>query len=329
METFRGLIDGPVEIHWCEFAVSSVAEKGKSVINVEAHDPTLFMFDFNGAEICGLMTLQGYRMTLEVYPPAEGSHKLQIFAKPFNSSMSIYARVLRYRVDCSSVHSTMKIPKALSNPVGPNWMTEQKGFLQPSHTNAIIHTHDGRCSVSFRLKEDMDVLATLHSDEMEMTEDMKRRHIFKSQFEKQVVLKIQIPQAGTFVLKIFSRIKGAKDTRYVYTLCYLLSCTNVAVTWPVFPEVYTAWLDSYELVEPTAGVLPANQNVQFKLKVPGVNSVLINDKKMGSLTLSADGYWEGAFNTAGCKELNVLTQETPRQKQYVVILSYQVETQKK
>ncbi|KAJ1089126.1 hypothetical protein NDU88_002277 [Pleurodeles waltl] len=284
------------------------------------------MFDFDGSETFGLMTLHRFRMKLEVYPPAKGSHRLQIYAKPFNSSMSSYARVLRYRVDCKSVDSTVRIPIELNNPVGPSWQTEQKGFLQPSHPDAFIRTQDGRCSVSFRLIEDMDVLATLHSDDLAMTENMTRRHIFKSQLQNRIVLKIQIPQTGIFVLKIFSRSKGALDTRYMYALCYLLTCTNPVVKWPMFPEAYNAWLDSYELVEPTAGVLPANQNIRFKLKVPGVNSVFVNDKKTGALTLSTEGYWEGLFNTAGSKEIDVMIEEAPHTNRYIVILSYEVET---
>ncbi|XP_078521608.1 kyphoscoliosis peptidase-like [Lissotriton helveticus] len=303
--------------------------KGKAVIYVEARHRTLFMFDFDGADNAGLMTLCRFRMKLEIYPPEPGRYQLHIYAKPFSSSMHSMdnnTRVLSYRVDCTSVDRTMKIPVEMNNPVGPSWMTERKGFLQPSHPGAIIHTQDGLCSISFMLKEDMDILATLHSDDVGMTESMTRRHIFKAQQQNRVVLKIQIPKTGTFLLKIFYRKKGARASTYVYALCYILSCTNAAVKWPEFPEAYSAWLDSYDLVEPTAGVLPANQNVQFKLKVPGVSSVFVNDKKTGALTLSPEGYWEGSFNTAGSNDVDVLIEETPSTKRYIVILSYQVES---
>ncbi|KAJ1089135.1 hypothetical protein NDU88_002286 [Pleurodeles waltl] len=298
---------------------------GKLVISMKGRYPTLFMFTLNETERRGLMTLEKCGMKLEVYPQETGTHRLQIFAKPFNCSSDQHATVLEYVVECSSVDKRLKIPKELTNPVGPSWLTEQKGFLQPSHPDPIIHADDGRVSVSFTLKEDLDLFATLHTDEMTVTEDIKRKHIFTWQHENRVLFKVQLPQAGTFVMNIYSKPEMDKGNSYSFALNYLLSCTNTAVKWPVFPLKYTSWLRHYELVEPTAGVLPANRNVRFKLKVPGVNIVFVNDIKKGPLTLSDNGYWEGSFNTAGCKDVNIMVEESPNRNYYMTLLNYQVE----
>ncbi|XP_078521931.1 kyphoscoliosis peptidase-like [Lissotriton helveticus] len=298
---------------------------GKLVITVEGRYPTLFTFKLNETERRGLMTLKKGGMRLEVYPQEIGTHRLKIFAKSFSSSADQYSSVLEYVVECSSVDKKMKIPKELMNPVGPSWETVQKGFLQPSHLVPIIHTDDGRASVSFTLKEDLDVFATLHTDDMTMTEDIKRKHIFTWQHENRVMFKVQLPQAGMFVMQIYSKPKMEMGNSYSYALNYLLSCTNAAVKWPVFPLNYTSWLRHYELVEPTAGVLPANRNVQFKLKVPGVNTVFVNDIKKCPLALSSDGYWEGSFNTAGCKDVNIMVEESPNRNYYMTLLNYRVE----
>ncbi|XP_069474153.1 kyphoscoliosis peptidase-like isoform X2 [Ambystoma mexicanum] len=299
---------------------------GKSVISVEGRTPTLFTFHVNGDKQSGLMTLNKSGMKLEVYPKETGTHTLQIYAKLFSSSKNSYDSVLEYKMECSSVDKKMKIPTELKNPVGPSWLTEKEGFHHPSHPEPIIHTPDGRCSVSFTLNEDLDVMATLHTDDMTVTEDIKRRHIFKCILENQIVLKIQLPQAGTFVLGIYHKNKKHKGNSYDYGFNYLLSCTNAAVKWPVFPLTYASWLESYELVEPTAGVLPANRNVHFKLKVPGVNSVFVKGKGDSHLTLSGDGYWEGSVNTSGCRDVNVMIEETGNTNYYHSILNYLVET---
>ncbi|XP_069476456.1 kyphoscoliosis peptidase-like [Ambystoma mexicanum] len=298
---------------------------GKSVITLDARAATLFVFDLNGKETPGVLALRRFGMKLEVYPQATGSHTLQIFAKPWNSSKSIFSRALIHILECNSVDNTMKLPTDLHNPVGPSWLTEEKGFLQPSHPDPIIPIQDGRCSISFTVKGDMDTLATLHTDVMPMNEDIRRRHIFKSQKGNRIVIQIQLPQAGYFVLKIFSKTKGGESKTFSYALNYLLSCSNAAVKWPVFPRMYGSWLEGYELVEPTSGILPDNQNIHFKLKVPGVSKVFVKDKKSGSLTLSADGYWEGNFNTAGSQDANVIIQQVPDKNLYATILKYTVD----
>ncbi|XP_069476308.1 kyphoscoliosis peptidase-like [Ambystoma mexicanum] len=297
---------------------------GKSEIYIEGRYPTLFAFDLNGSEQCGLMTLQRLGMKLEVYPQATGSHRLQIYAKPVNSQKSTYTMALAYVVECNSVDNTMKIPKEMQNPVGPSWLSLDKGFLLSSHPDPVIQIMDGCCSISFNLKGNIDTYATLHTDDMPKTQDVERRHIFQWQQEKRVVFKIRLPQAGIFLLKVFSKTKSDHGQRYTYALNYVLTCTNQAVKWPVFPVEYGSWLTEWELIEPVDGILPANRDVHFKLKIPGVICVFVKNKKAGSLSLKDNGYWEGTFNTAGSQEVDVMLQKSTTSSHYAAILGYQV-----
>ncbi|KFP65805.1 Kyphoscoliosis peptidase, partial [Cariama cristata] len=298
---------------------------GKASVSVDCRSATLFTFKLKGTDEHGLMTLKKHGMKLDIYPQKTGSHKLQIFAKPSKASEDVYNCVLEYVVDCKSVDKAMRFPKDLHQPVGPSWFTERQGFLRPSHPDPIIHTNDGRCSVTFTLGKDISVLASLHSDNSSLTEDMRRRHIMQIHRGNQIELKIHLPHAGNFVLKIYAK-KKSDPGNYDYIFNYLITCLNTEVKWPAFPQSYSKWVEDYEILEPLSGLLPANRNVQFKLKMHGIAKVLVQAENTYPLTQSR-GYWEGTCNTSGCREVFVMVHENANHSFYSHVLKYEVETQ--
>ncbi|XP_074860280.1 kyphoscoliosis peptidase [Carettochelys insculpta] len=299
---------------------------GKAAISIASRAPLSFMFHLNGIEEHGLMTLKKNGMKLEIYPQKTGNHKVRIFAKPPKGSENQYNGVLEYTLECSSVDTNMCFPKDLHQPVGPSWYTERQGFLRPSHPDPIIHTSDGQCAITFTLGKDLSVLPSLHSDNTSLTEDMTRRHVMQIRRGNQIEFKIRLPHAGKFVLKIFAK-KKSDPGNYTYIFNYLISCPNTKVTWPLFPQNYNNWAEGYELLEPLAGILPANSNVQFKIKLHSIVKALVQAANTSRLTLSKDGYWKGTCNTSGCTEVFVMVQENANHKFYSYILKYEVETQ--
>ncbi|XP_054691000.1 kyphoscoliosis peptidase [Grus americana] len=298
---------------------------GKASVSVDCRSATLFTFKLKGTDEHGLMTLKKHGMKLEIYPQKTGSHKLQIFAKPSKASEEVYKCVLEYVVECKSVDKAMRFPKDLHQPVGPSWFTERQGFLRPSHPDPIIHTNDGRCSVTFTLGKDISVLASLHSENSSLTEDTRRRHIMQIHRGNQIELKIHLPHAGNFVLKVYAK-KKSDPGNYDYIFNYLIACLNTEVKWPAFPQSYTKWAEDYEILEPLSGLLPANRNVQFKLKMHGIAKVLVQAENAYPLTQSR-GYWEGTCNTSGCREVFVMVHENANHSFYSHVLKYEVETQ--
>ncbi|XP_038605673.1 kyphoscoliosis peptidase isoform X1 [Tachyglossus aculeatus] len=296
---------------------------GKATVCVESCSPTPFMFMLNGKQEHGLMTLKKNGMKLEVYPRAVGSHKLQIFAK---GTTDDYSSVLEYTVECQAVDGGAPLPRDLHQPVGPSWSSERAGILKPSHPDPVIHTNDGRCSVSFAVEEGVSVLASLHGDHERLSEEERRRHIFQLHREKRTEFRVQLPYAGKFALKIFAK-KRADPGNYVFIFNYLLCCANAEVEWPVFPESFGNWGQDNELLEPLSGVLPANRNVPFKLKLHGVAEALVQGQNAWPLALSRDGYWEGTCNTAGCREVYVMVLENANHQFYSYILKYKVKPQ--
>ncbi|PKK21172.1 kyphoscoliosis peptidase [Columba livia] len=298
---------------------------GKASVSVDCRAATLFMFKLKGTDEHGLMTLKKHGMKLDIYPQKTGSHKLQIFAKPSKGSEAIYKCVLEYVVECKSVDKAMRFPKDLHQPVGPSWFTERQGFLRPSHPDPVIHTNDGRCSVTFTLGKDISVLASLHCDNGSLTEDGGRRHIMQIHRGNQIELKIHLPHAGNFVLKIYAK-KKSDPGNYDYIFNYLITCLNTEAKWPAFPQSYSKWAADYEILEPLSGLLPANRNVQFKLKMHGIAKVLVQAENTYPLTQSR-GYWEGTCNTSGCREVYVMVHENANHSFYSHVLKYEVEAQ--
>lgn len=284
----------------------------------------LFMFELKGAQEYSVMTLKRNGMNLELYPQKTGSHKLQIYAKASKSSEEVYNCVLEYILECSSVDKTICFPKELHQPIGPSWFTEKQGFLKPSQRGPIIHTNDGRCDVSFILSKDLSVLASLHSDSINLTE--AKRHVLQVCQGNRVEFKIHLPHTGNFAFKVFAK-KKSDPGNYNYIFNYLIFCPNTEVKWPAFPQIYSKWAEGYELVEPLAGLLPANRNIKFKLKLHSIAKAFVQCEKTCPLSLSKDGYWEGSCSTSGCTEVYVMVLENANHKFYSQILKYEVEPQ--
>lgn len=264
-------------------------------------------------------------MKLEIYPQSTGRQELEIFAKSSNSPEDVYNCVLQYVVECKSVDKSVHFPKDLHQPVGPSWLSERQGFLRPSQPDPVVHTNDGRCSFTFTLGKDISILPTLQSDNSGLTEDRRRQHIMQIHRGNQVEFLVHLPHAGKFVLKFFSK-KKSDPGNYTYVFNYLISCLNNEVKWPAFPQTYSNWANDYEILEPLSGLLPANRNVQFKLKMHRISKVLVQAQDTHTLTLSRDGFWEGTCNTAGCTELFVMVQENANHSIYSHIIKYMVET---
>ncbi|XP_072263727.1 kyphoscoliosis peptidase-like [Pyxicephalus adspersus] len=297
--------------------------KGKVTINIEGHQNTLFLFDLDGNKKNGVMKLLNCGMKLDVYPQETGQHKLQLFAKQQDSE-NTYHFALEYRIDCNSVNTRMEIPQCLHNPVGPSWETEAYGLVEPSHPDPIINTENGCCTICFTLKQDLSFLCSLHSDEVQMTPEKTKRHVFVTQTKGKLEIKVRVPRSGTYVLQIFAKPRHSKSTSYDYLCNYLIICTNPSVKWPVFPLQYNNWAEHYKLVEPLDGVLPNNTNVSFKLLIPDVATVFIDGEKNISLTLSEDGYWVGNCSTTNREKLQVNIEYKNSPNTWYGILKYDV-----
>ncbi|KAM4694395.1 kyphoscoliosis peptidase-like [Discoglossus pictus] len=293
-------------------------ENGNVSIIIESRHPVLFSFTLNKNEKPGLIMLNEHGMKLDVYPQKTGQHVLNIFAKNADSEEE-YPFIMEYRIVCKSVNTSMKIPKCLNNPVGPSWLSEKAGLLQPSHSEPVIHTKDGCCTISFVLEQDLKLFSTLYSEETELD----RRYIFRRETENKVEFKVRLPQSGAYVLCVNVKLKNSDS--YMSQCNYIITCTNTAVKWPVFPLTYANWANNYELVEPLDGVLAENRNVTFKLHIPGVAAVSVKGKSYFPLTLSASGHWEGTCSIADINEIYVMVMYLDQPNTWNYMLKYQVE----
>ncbi|KAM5165097.1 kyphoscoliosis peptidase-like [Mantella aurantiaca] len=296
---------------------------GKVSIAIESCNHLEFLFDLHGHENPGILKLLDNGMTLDVYPQQTGQHGLKIFAKKEDSGQKLQL-VMEYRIDCKSVDSRVKIPKCLNNPVGPNWLTEKAGLMNPSHPDPVIYTEDGFCTIHFMVVQKLNFLCTLQSDEVKMTSEMEHRHVFTTQKESKVDIKVCLPQAGTYVLNVFINTDDSENSIYAYLCNYLIICTNSAVGWPVFPLAYSNWAKDYEFVQPLEGILPKNTDVSFKLYIPDVAAVCFEGDKNIPLTHSGSNYWEGKCSTADRQDIIVMVQNNSEQNTWYSLIKYGV-----
>ncbi|XP_075056620.1 uncharacterized protein LOC142142658 [Mixophyes fleayi] len=263
-----------------------------------------------------LQSMQKRKLELNVRLPKAGSYVLQIFDGPSG-------HICNYLVTCSNhMVKWPPFPSSLHNPVGPNPETEKAGLIQPSHPEPMIHTEDGCCTVSFALMRDLSIFSTLHSDEIQMTPEMERRHVFQTLTKGNVQIKVRLPQAGTYVLHV--NIKPKNSNVYNNQCNYLITCTNTNFKYTVFPLAYTDWTDQFDLVQPLEGVLTQDSNVSFKLRIPDVDGVCIKGKDSFPLTLNESGYWEGTCSTVDCKYMYVTINSKDDPKAWKYILQYQI-----
>ncbi|XP_018119453.2 kyphoscoliosis peptidase [Xenopus laevis] len=260
------------------------------------------------------------KVEFQVQLPQCGMYVLKIYTE---SEQGSYKFACNYLINCTNTKVTWPLlPVELSNPVGPSSFSEKKGLVRPSVLEPVIYTDDGCCSVSFGLNDSIDVVATLHADDI-TSEEVRRRHVFQVIKDGYVEFLTRLPKAGTYVLKICTKTKSDPGNMYDYTCNYLLCCSNPNVRWPFFPMRYNAWDCTYELLEPLNGILPANSPVQFKIKARGLAAVLVKGLNLCPLTLNSDGCWEGTCNTQGCQDIHVMLTNNLN-KNYALVLSYKV-----
>eukprot|EP00079_Xenopus_tropicalis_P030696 XP_012826884.1 PREDICTED: kyphoscoliosis peptidase-like [Xenopus tropicalis] len=197
--------------------------KGKASVTIERSQHIKFIITLNETEMPGLITLTKHGTIFDVYPQKPGQHLLQIFAKRPGSDKA-YHLVLDHIIDCRTVNNSLKIPKSLSNPVGPSWISEKAGLIQPSHVDPVIHTEDGHCTIGFDLDRPMKLTSNLKSDEVKNI----LNHVIQKRQKHKVEFQVHLPQAGSYVLQIFSGSFG-------YICNYLITCSNTKVKCNPFP----------------------------------------------------------------------------------------------
>ncbi|XP_078420757.1 kyphoscoliosis peptidase-like [Cetorhinus maximus] len=313
---------GLTYIHPDVQVVSTV--NGRVIINVEGQCPTYFMFNLDGKKDCAILTITKFGMKLEVLPEKTGEFKLKIYAKPLKSEEETYSFICAYLIKCDFIEENFKLPKSFHNPLGPSWITENKGLLRPSHPEPIIYSDDGKIKIRFMLNRDLTFTSKLSSDEVQLSDEVMRNHIFKNQQGNWVEFQIHLPAAGLYVFAIFAKEKKKRSPTHDHVCEYLISCPNRNVHWPGFPKIFSSWTDGCELVEPLFGILPRNQMVTFKLKIPHVRKVLIHGKTTCPLSMTKEGYWEGKCFTQDSKYLSVGVSDKMFDTKFTFALQYEI-----
>ncbi|XP_056419509.1 kyphoscoliosis peptidase-like [Hyla sarda] len=198
-------------------------ENGKMSIMIESRHNLSFLFNLQETEDPGLLQVMGHEVKFDIYPQKTGQQILQIYARR-QDTKEAYQMVVDYKIDCRSIHTKIKIPKCLSNPVGPSQLSEQTGLHSPSHKDPVIYTEDGCCTISFMMDKELKLKASLKSEEGKKIFN----HVIQHVQDQKVEFRVHLPQSGHYVLKIFEAVMG-------YICNYLIICSNPKIKCLPFP----------------------------------------------------------------------------------------------
>ncbi|XP_072331061.1 kyphoscoliosis peptidase-like isoform X6 [Scyliorhinus torazame] len=313
---------GLTYIHPDVQVVSTV--NGRVIINVEGQYPTYFIFNLDGKKDCAILTITKYGMKLEVLPEKTGEFKLKIYAKLWDTKEETFSFVCAYLIKCDFIDENFRLPKAFHNPLGPSWITENKGLLRPTHPEPIIYCEDGKCRIRFMLNKDLSFTSRLSCDEVKLSDEAMRNHVFKTQQGNWIEFQVHLPTAGLYVFAIFAKEKSNHSPTHEHVCEYLISCRNRNVHWPGFPKIFSSWTEGCELIEPLSGILPRNQMVTFKLKIPHMRKVHVHGKTACPLTLSKEGYWEGRCYTQEAKYISIGVSDKMFDTKFTFALQYEI-----
>ncbi|XP_069831767.1 uncharacterized protein [Dendropsophus ebraccatus] len=200
-------------------------DKGKASITIESQQNLSYLFNLQETEDPGLLRVMDRETRFDIYPQRTGQQILQIYAKRPDTT-EVYQMVVDYRIDCKAVQNKVKIPKYLSNPAGPCWLSEQTGLHSPSHEDPVIYAKDGCCTVSFIMDKELKLKASLKSEEGKNI----FHHVIQTVQDHKVEFSVHLPQSGLYVLKIFEAKVG-------YVCNYLIICSNPKVKCLPFPAL--------------------------------------------------------------------------------------------
>ncbi|XP_013383528.1 kyphoscoliosis peptidase [Lingula anatina] len=243
-------------------------------------------------------------VVFQIIPPCPGVYLLTIHG--FNtteseqSGTSMGYRLLDYVIDCSSVEN---LPRAMPSSVLWGLLPLGTELGLSSEIGPKVSAENGQASLEFKATKPVDVYGRLTTaDDRELPENL----ILKQQQGENLVFNTSLPEIGNFKFTLY----GAKSTNstnkekvYFQIADYLIQCDNHAADPVVFPDINSSVFGpDCHLISPVTGKLPNNQDVEFKVYIPGVASVAVQsfgeDNNFVHTLLDQDGStWSKMINT--------------------------------
>lgn len=298
----------------CQYEPEIKVESGTFEMVLQTTRPLLMLCNLFHKELdegltkrCVATQSEPDQLSCHVLFPKVGYYRLAIYVKDNESTSTTYSPAGDFLLHCTSnsvININKLFPPDLSNTCGPGNTTLKVGLADFSHTNAIINTQRGQCSVTFRNQHGLQLQAELSRQERQQPKYPLSRYVLLSCDGKDVTISVALPEAGVYRLILYG---GPANTTKLAHVCDYVLRNDWNGAWPPFPLSYSIWNDGGGvLFEPRTGQLEPMTKVRFCVKVPRAKKVCIIGQSHMDLDLNQQSQmWEGEVNTGTAPQLQL------------------------
>ncbi|XP_053560291.1 kyphoscoliosis peptidase-like [Bombina bombina] len=277
-----------------------MTENGVLGLTFKTSRPLLAMYELAHNEFTGSISkkcivshIEEKQLSCHLLLPFHGFYRLSLFVKDLDAEQ--FKNTANLLIQCKSpINHNDLFPSALSNHCGPGINSKLHGLIDPSHVSPIINTKTGKCNITFHTLSDVEVFAILEKDKISNTVFSLERYCLITHLEHKTSISVLIPESGYYKLSIFA--KSQDNQEFAHVCDYVIRCLSDNHLLP-FPKLYSAWRNSYTLLQPRSGLLSAESWVNFRVKIPGACKVVLIGPVKTELQLIKNKIWEGSIFT--------------------------------
>ncbi|KAJ7327268.1 hypothetical protein JRQ81_017027 [Phrynocephalus forsythii] len=271
---------------------------------------------------CLVSQAEDEKLSCHVLCPFLGYYRLSVFVKGLGEDS--FQNTANFLIRClGPVNHNELFPLGLSTHCGAGINTRWRGLSNPSHTNAIINTKKGQCTITFHTQPGFEITATLGKDKMINQSYPMERYVLITHLENKVSVSVLLPESGLYRVGLYGR--SAESEEFTHVCDYVIRCfTNPR--WLPFPKVYSCWKRGCVLLQPRTGILPEKSWVGFRIKMPTAHSAHVVGHSRTELKQGQNKVWEGnVYSGLAGSTLKVAAKFSRESPSMDVILSFDVE----
>ncbi|XP_061438940.1 uncharacterized protein LOC133363690 [Rhineura floridana] len=289
---------GIEECNWEEDV--TVATTGTLKLALQTQWPLLATYELVHPDLdnalsskCLVSQVQEEKLSCHVLCPFVGYYRLSAFVKGIGEEE--FKNAANFLICCSgSINHNELFPLGLSPHCGSGISSQWRGLSNPSHTNPIINTKKGRCTITFHTQPGFEVTATLSKDKITNNTYPMERYVLVTHLENKVSVSILIPESGVYKVSLYGRDTESKE--FTHVCDYVVRCF-ASLQWLPFPRAYSLWRRGCVLLQPRTGVLQEESWVRFRIRMPGAYSAHVVGHSRMELKLGQSKVWEGDVYT--------------------------------
>ncbi|XP_041357267.1 uncharacterized protein LOC121374291 [Gigantopelta aegis] len=155
------------------------------------------------------------KTTIKLRLPHRGEYALKLFAQnPDNTGEA--PNVCNYLIKCDGVDPKGEsFPHVAGGVLGKHHLADKLGVKAVSHPDGVVEAKEGKLSVKFTAKDDLDLVCELNSNNASATKTMA---VAKKQQQGEWTFDADLPKAGEYSLNVFAKGKGKEQRSRIHSV---------------------------------------------------------------------------------------------------------------